>query len=185
MADPAGPSTTRVLVAFVRNLRHAGLAVPVDSVVQFTRAVAAVGVGRDPLYWAGRTVLVHRFEDVETYDRVFDSFWSGASKWPHPPPRSADRPVGDQGIHDSGLSRVDIPARQSEHVSYSEIERLRSQDFAACTSDELSEILRLLRPTHPWPLQRSRRMTPSAREHGRRDARATMRRTLRSGGEIV
>ena len=45
-------------------------AVPVDNVVQYVRAIEAVGIDRrDPVYWAGRTVLIHRHEDVDTYDR--------------------------------------------------------------------------------------------------------------------
>jgi uncharacterized protein len=181
--DPDGPATTRVLVAFARNLRHAGLAVPVDNVVQFLRAVAAMGVDREPLYWAGRTVLVHRSEDLETYDRVFESFWRGASSWPHHGPPSVERRVGDQDEDDS--SPEDGSAHQLERVTYSETELLRRKDFAACTPEEFSEILRLLGATHRGPVQPSRRTAPTARCHGRHDARATMRKTLRSGGEMV
>jgi uncharacterized protein with von Willebrand factor type A (vWA) domain len=68
------------LVAFARSLRRAGVAVPVDNVVQYVRAIEAVGIDRrDPVYWAGRAVLIHRHEDVGTYDRIFDSFWWGGS----------------------------------------------------------------------------------------------------------
>ena len=75
MADRPDATSASVLVAFARNLRRAGLAVPVENLVQYLRAVAAVGMERDPLYWAGRIVIVHRHEDIGTYNRVFDSFW--------------------------------------------------------------------------------------------------------------
>ncbi len=47
------------------------------------------------------------------------------------------------------------------------------------------EISRLLRATSVRAMQRSRRMRRSRRDHGRHDTRATMRRSLRSGGEVV
>ena len=47
----------------------------------YVRAIEAVGIDRrDPVYWAGRAVLIHRHEDIATYDRIFDSFWFGGSR---------------------------------------------------------------------------------------------------------
>ena len=49
---------------------------PVDSVLTFTEALGTVGVdARDSVYWAGRATLVHRPEDIATYDRAFAAFW--------------------------------------------------------------------------------------------------------------
>src|SRR5947209_64751 len=65
-------------VAFGRVLRGAGLDVPVGSVTTFVEALGAVGVEREAgVYWAGRTTLVRRPEDVGTYDRAFAAFWMG------------------------------------------------------------------------------------------------------------
>ena len=55
----------RIAVAFARILRGSGLSVPVGSVVEYARALAAVGLVRPAaVYWAGRATLVNRPEDV-------------------------------------------------------------------------------------------------------------------------
>jgi uncharacterized protein with von Willebrand factor type A (vWA) domain len=187
MADRRDVSTIRLLVAFARSLRRAGVAVPVDSVVQYVRAIEAMGIDRrDPVYWAGRTVLIHRHEDVGTYDQVFDSFWWGSSMWSGPPPPSPED-LADKEGHDEADSRSNEsePLRRLALASYSDADQLRRKDFAACTPEELEEISRLLRETRVRATQRSRRMRRSRRDHGRHDTRATMRQTLRSGGEVA
>jgi uncharacterized protein with von Willebrand factor type A (vWA) domain len=180
-------SPVGLFVEFARRLRRAGVAVPVDNVVQYARAVEAVGIGRrDPVYWAGRTVLIHRQEDIGTYDRIFDSFWWGNPDWSDLPASSPELSFGQEGEDE-----VDPPSNDGEDpgplalVSYSDVEQLRRKDFAACTPEELEEISRLLRETHVRATQRSRRMRGSRRDHGRHDTRATMRHTLRSGGEVL
>ena len=209
MADRRGAPTIRPFVAFARRLRSAGLTVPVDSVVHYVRAVDAIGVERDPVYWAGRTVLIRRQEDVGTYDRVFESFWSGGFLRPHSPPPSpdgssaddaddavaddddADDAADDDDDDDSAAEDSpkdpgdDEPDRPLALVSYSDVDQLRRKDFAACTPAELEEIMRLLRARTVRATQRSRRMRRSRRDHGRHDTRATMSHALRSGGEIA
>jgi uncharacterized protein with von Willebrand factor type A (vWA) domain len=180
-------STVSHFVGFARRLRHAGVAVPVDNVVQYVRAVEAVGIDRrDPVYWAGRAVLIHRLEDIATYDRIFDSFWSGGQEWSDLPTSSPDLLFEEEGTDgfDPPATDGDGP-RPLALVSYSDVEQLRRKDFAACTPEELEQISRLLRQTQVKATQRSRRMRGSRRDHGRHDARATMRRTLRSGGEVL
>jgi len=186
MAEGQESSTTALFIAFARRLRRAGVAVPVDNVVQYVRAVEAVGADRrDAVYWAGRTVLIHRQEDVGTYDRIFEAFWWGDTGWSDLPPAPPE-----QSFAEDGGDEVDAPSSDDEPerlalVSYSDVDQLRRKDFAACTAEELEEIARLLRETRVRATQRSRRMRASRREHGRHDTRATMRHTLRSGGEVV
>lgn len=186
VADPRDAATIGLLVAFARSLRRAGVAVAVDNVVQYVRAIEAVGIDRrDPVYWAGRTVLIHRHEDVPTYDRIFDSFWWGGDLGSDPPPLSPEDQSGESRDEADVTSGDGEPPRSLALVSYSDIDQLRRKDFAACTPEELQEISRLLHETSVRAMQRSRRMRRSRRDHGRHDTRATMRRTLRSGGEVV
>ena len=187
MADRRDVSTIRLLVAFARSLRRAGVAVPVDNVVQYVRAIEAVGIERrDPVYWAGRTVLIHRREDVGTYDRIFESFWWGGTVWSGCPPPSPEDLSDTEGHDEVDLRSNDgEPPRRMALVSYSDVDQLRRKDFAACTPQELEEISRLLHETRVRAMQRSRRLHRSRRDHGHHDTRATMRRTLRSGGEVV
>src|SRR5687767_6914948 len=63
-------------VAFVRLLRRLGVDAAVGSSVAFAQALGQLGVDRaGAVYWAGRATLVHRPEDVPTYDRAFAAFW--------------------------------------------------------------------------------------------------------------
>ncbi len=187
MADPRDASTIGLLVAFARSLRRAGVAVAVDNVVQYVRAVEAVGIDRrDPVYWAGRTVLIHRHEDVPTYDEIFDSFWWGGALGSDPPSLSPEDQSDEESQDEADVASGDgEPPRGLALVRYSDIDQLRRKDFAACTPEELQQISRLLHQTSVRAMQRSRRMRRSRRDHGRHDTRATMRRTLRSGGEVV
>lgn len=73
-----GGDIDTVAVAMARALRGLGVAAPPDSTVAFAAALAEVGIGRrDHAYWAGRATLVHRPEDVPTYDRVFGIIFDG------------------------------------------------------------------------------------------------------------
>ena len=61
---------------FVRALRQAGISVPIGSSVLFFRALGEVGmVDGDTVYWAARATLLHRPEDVETFDAMFRAWW--------------------------------------------------------------------------------------------------------------
>src|SRR5437870_1243840 len=70
-ADPLAP-----LVAFGRDLRSRGLPVGTGRILTFCRAVAALGLtDRDSLYWAGRTSMVARKDDIEVFDEAFDAWY--------------------------------------------------------------------------------------------------------------
>jgi uncharacterized protein with von Willebrand factor type A (vWA) domain len=179
-------TVTPILVAFAGALRHAGLTVPVDSVVHYVSAVGAVGVERRSLvYWAGRSVFVQRHEDIATYDRIFDSFWSGQTPWADASPQAVD-PSVDEADDATPASPGDEDLRLPISViSYSDVDQLRHKDFSACSPEELEEIARLLREVRVQAVRRSRRMRRSKHHHGRHDTRATVRRGLRSGGEVA
>ena len=62
------PDLERLATGFVHCLRSGGLTVPIRSSLQFTRALRAVGIGNgDDVYWAGRSTLVVRPEDIAMY----------------------------------------------------------------------------------------------------------------------
>ena len=75
---PEAPFTA-LLVRFAAELRTAGLAVGSGDVLVYCSALSML----DPsdlvdLYWAGRTTLVSRPDDVGRYDEVFRRFFLGA-----------------------------------------------------------------------------------------------------------
>jgi uncharacterized protein len=179
-AAVAGP--TRNVVRFCRELRREGLSVPVADVVGYVHALGAVGVERtSDVYWAGRATLVRRPEDVEPYDRVFHAFFSDA---PFSAPRRVEVPVIRRLR--TGVVAVGEDAPEGDGaVRYSAAEVLREKDFAACTDEELAEAVDAMRtlalttafrPSHRWRV---------ARHAERPDLRATVRRSMRRGGEVV
>jgi uncharacterized protein with von Willebrand factor type A (vWA) domain len=179
-----------VLVAFVADLRRAGLTVPVDSSVRFAEAVALVGAADErAVYWAGRATLVPHPEDIPTYDRVFAARWRGeASAVPVAVTESVtvllDAEDGD-GHDPEPDGDVDTEGTTLT-VRFSPHEVLRHKDFARCSPAELDEARRLMADLRlAGSMQRSRRLRPSRHDRGRLDVRRTVRQALRSGGEAV
>jgi uncharacterized protein with von Willebrand factor type A (vWA) domain len=184
-----------VAVAFVRLLRSAGLDVPLGSTLVFVNALAEVDAASRPqLYWAGRATLVRRREDVPVYDRVFARFWHGIGT---PDRAQVDRVTLELAVEDPdadadqhlGPDTDDARSRQRLVVRASPIEVLRHKDFARCSDEELNETRRLMDDLQlAGALRRSRRLQPvrHRRSPGTRpDVRATVRRSVRAGGEAV
>jgi uncharacterized protein len=179
MAEPGA-----LAVAFARVLRGVGLDVPVGSVVMFARAAGAVGTERRAyVYWAARTALVRRPEDIPAFDRAFEAFWDGHALAPEstPQPQLAlvlDDDEGDRAGPD-GTQPQEVIA-----VRYSPVEVLREKDFAAYSHAEFDEARRLMADLRlVGALRRSRRRKPTRRTTTRPDLRRTVRAALRSGGE--
>jgi len=180
----------RVAVAFARVLRGTGVDVPVGRAVTYARALALTGVDRSgAVYWAGRTTLLGRPEDIPAYDRAFDAFWR--RRFDVTIERSA--PVELTIVLDT---EEEAPAGESEEpqeaegptlvVRWSRQEVLRHKDFSAYTHAEFEEARRLMNDLRlHGAMRRSRRRRPSRKTEGRPDLRRTVRRSLRSGGEPI
>ena len=66
----------RIAVAFSRVLRSAGITTPIGNVLTFVEALGKVGINdRDNVYWAGRSTLLRRPEDIALYNKAFAVFW--------------------------------------------------------------------------------------------------------------
>jgi uncharacterized protein len=175
-------------VAFVRTLRQAGLVVPIDASVTFAAALDQVDLASgDDVYWAGRTTLVRRFEDVAAYDQLFAAWFGGV---PLPPPRttttqSVTLAVDDPDADLEGGADV-ADADPTIQVRFSRVETLRHKDFAAYDDEELAEAWALMdQLALVGAPRRSRRPTPTSRTRGRPDLRRTVRHALRAGGEPI
>jgi uncharacterized protein with von Willebrand factor type A (vWA) domain len=180
-----GTAIARAATGFVWALRNAGLVVPLHSAIQYVSALEAIGFERG--YWAGRTTLVHRPEDIELYDRVFVAYWkqSGFEARPDTPVEHVTLAIDDE----SGAPPPD-GAEQDDNptitVRYSASEILRNKDFAECSDDELAEARRLMAQLRVvGSPRRSRRMVRSKRMRGRPDLRRTVRYALRAEGEPI
>ena len=180
----------RLAVTFARLLRAAGLTIPLDTVLAFAQALAAVGLGhRDPVYWAARATLVRRPEDLELFDRAFHVFWEGrqanVSFAPEPEPARVTIAVDDDDSADD--TDADQPSPSDDPtitLRFSAAEVLRHKDFAAYDDDELAEAHEMMsRLRLAGSLRACRRSVPSKKHRGRPDLRRTVRAALRAGGE--
>ena len=178
-------------VAFARILRGTGVDVPVGRAVTFARALALTGLDRrGPVYWAGRTTLLGRPEDIPAYDRAFDAFWRGRfgvdlARAAQPVELTIVLDTDEETEAADGEEPVE-PEGPTLVVRWSRQEVLRHKDFAAYTHAEFEEARRLMADLRlHGALRRSRRRRPSRKSEGRPDLRRTVRRSLRSGGEPI
>jgi uncharacterized protein with von Willebrand factor type A (vWA) domain len=186
-------SVDRLAVIFARRLRAEDVAVPTGSVALFVSALSELDpADRDSLYWAGRAVLVKRPQDVDTFDRVFRSFWIEQPPDARPAARVAEKSAGvDDCPEEETGDDAERPSQVPTTVArYSPVEVLRSKDFAEYTAADFADAQRLmanLRATAA--MRRSRRRRPVKRQRhsgsSQPDIRATVRRALRTGGEPI
>lgn len=175
-------------VGFGCALRRAGLEVSLSSTLLYAESMSVCDVtSRSQLYWAGRASLVHRFEDVEVYDTVFESYWLGAA-WRGATLVAPVVPVVLQvDDPDADSTDEDDDARPNADVvtlRYSAAETLSEKDFADYSDDELEEARKLMQRLR-WhgPTRRSRRSEPTRSCRGLPDVRRTVQTAMRAGGE--
>jgi len=177
-------------VAFARILRGAGLKAPTGSVIAFVDALGKVGIEtRSGVYWAGRATLVRNPEDIPVYDQAFDTFWTDVRVL-LPAVTTEELQItlavdDDSDEGDDGAGDGEANDEPTITLRFSATEVLRHKDFATYSGDELraaQELMTQLR--FIGPPRRSFRHSPN--RHGRRpDLRATMRASLRAGGEPI
>ncbi|MDB5368926.1 MAG: hypothetical protein JWP20_484, partial [Roseomonas sp.] len=184
------------LLAFGRLLRRAGLPVGAADMLAGAEALSLIELGdRVQAKAALRATLVRRREHFEIFDQAFALFWRD---------RSADRggpmeagaealekaPAAARRVSEAlGGATPPAPprteARSDASLTVSAGEQLRKMDFEAMGAEEIAaakqEIRRLTLPLDARP---TRRFRPASA--GRRvDLRATLRQSLRQGGEVL
>ena len=175
------------LVEFAQRLRHAGIPLGSDQVVNYCQAVAWAGVtDLGDLYWAGRACLVTSGDQIPLYDAAFDAVFRGVQRIGLEPDSSGDA-AGDSmrgiGASDAAGDEGDGGARAV--LLASGAEGLRDKDFSKLSSAERRELeVAIARLRLTPPLRRSHRTRP-VRRGDYLDLRRTIRRAMRTHGEIV
>ena len=182
-----GDAVLRHVVTFGRVLREAGLEVGPGRLADALAALAHVDVSkREDVYWALRTSLVSRRDDLDTFDRAFDAWFLRSRSQPL---RRGDEPSElrrTDARRDRGTRGDDGDAAAGDlEIGWSEHEVLRQKDFAAMTPDELARLRGLMEElATARPVRRSRRLRPHNR--GRTlDLRRLARASLATGGDPV
>ncbi|MBL6457860.1 VWA domain-containing protein [Belnapia sp. T6] len=191
------------LLAFGRLLRRTGVPVGPAEVLAAAEALSLVEIGdRRQVHAALRGVMVHRREHFEVFDQAFLLFWrdpeagrnaaamamlEGFKERDKPPPTS--RRLAEAMTPPAHQPSPPQPPEERPPVevamTVSERERLQSMDFEAMSAAEIAaakqEIRRLVLPLDE---RRTRRFRPD-RAGPVVDLRATLRESLRMGGEVL
>ena len=148
-------------------------------------------ITRENVYWAARTTLVRRPEDVPVFDRAFSVFFDA-----HPMRGGADVVEQTQRITvvmDDGDSNddedddaIDADEDPTIQLRFSAAEVLRHKDFGAYSDDELRLAQQMMtRLRFVGPPRRSLRSREARRNQHRPDLRRTVRASLRASGEPI
>jgi hypothetical protein len=175
-----------LLVEFAGELRGAGLAVGSGDVLVYCAAAALL----DPadlvdLYWAGRTALIRRHDDLSTYDFVFRRFFLGEEEAAGAVPLMPRTSV--QGQNDYAMPSAEPGTAAGEDAVMgwmaSDVDALKRKSFAACSPEELAALRRIMARIRLTPPRRKTRRTVRARAGARPDLRRMVRESLRMHGE--
>ena len=204
-AEPGGRLALNIM-HFARVLRAAGLPVGPGKVLQAIEAVEAVGIGsRRDFYWTLHAVFVNHRDQRDLFDQAFHVFWRNPEilkrtmslllpalraelqqAGPELSPRVAEalqprRPEGEHGTDREEEEEIKIDAA----MTWSKRELLQTMDFEKMTSAEVAAAKDAIRRmTLPLMTVRTRRFRPSRRGNSA-DLRATLRRTLRNGADMI
>ncbi len=179
-----------VLVGFARELRTAGLTVGTGDVLTYFSAMQPL----DPadlvdLYWAGRTTLVSRRDDIPVYDEVFRRYFLAASA-----PAAALltlRAAAAAEVEAAMVMPGTEPGPEQDEEQpllgwmASDADALKHRSFGACTPAELAALRRIMARIRLTPPRRRTRRTATAAKGRSPDLRKTIRTGMRMHGELA
>ena len=177
-----------VLVGFARELRAAGLTVGTGDVLTYCSAMRPLdATDLIDLYWAGRTTLVSRRDDLAGYDAVFRQYFLAegapaavALKLPATAVARAEANLVMPGT-EPGEERTGEPPVLGWMAS--DVDALKHRSFAACTPAELAALRRIMTRIRLTPPRRTTRRHRPAGRGLTPDLRATIRSAMRRHGE--
>jgi hypothetical protein len=184
----AGDAITRHVVTFGRVLREVGLEIGPGRVADALRGLEAVDLTRqEDVYFALRQTLVSRHDELELFDRAFTAWFLRA---PVVPPGRI-RPLEQRitSMPEVAVDRLgdgeDAGEGDPLELGASGHELLRDKDFGEMTPDEFRRLRRLIQMiARTRPSRASRRREPDVRGDVL-DMRRLLRRSLRTGGDVV
>jgi uncharacterized protein len=190
-----GARFTARLTLLTASMRAAGARIGVGELLAAHRALAAVDpTDREAAYFALRTTLCSRHDDLAAFEAAFAEWFAP----PSPPP--SEMPPGLTEAAALALPRRGVPAPRGTPAAadgevvpaaWSDVELLRDKDFADYTEEERRQARRVMRRLAATAPARPSRRTRPARRRGtpphaaRPDLRRTVRASLRTEGDPV
>ncbi|MGB1510403.1 MAG: VWA domain-containing protein, partial [Paracoccaceae bacterium] len=206
---PEHPKLAENIVHFARALRRAGLPIGTGRVVDAIEAVRVAGFSqKQDFYWTLHACFVNRPEHRAVFSQVFRLYWRDPRYLEHmmsmmlPAIRGVqeerkakaaekraaeallDGQAPDVPQQDEAAGEEETRIEVDASFTISEKERLKTLDFEQMSTAEIAAAKAMLaRLTLPVAPLKSRRM--AANMQGRLyDRRATLRHSMRHGGEI-
>lgn len=205
---PDDPKLTQNITWFARALRKAGLPIGPGRVIDAIRAVEAAGfTSKQDFYWTLHACFVSRPEHRTVFAQVFRLYWRDPRYLDHMMAMMlpAVRGVQEERAGQAGEKRAaealldganrDVPESEQAQEEGTEIEvdasmtisteeKLRTLDFEQMSTEEIAQAKRMLSrmklPVEPIKSRRTKADPLGARA----DWRATMRNSMRQGGEL-
>ncbi len=185
----AGPFV-EMIVSFGRELRAEGMHVGSGELLTYCEAMAALNPGDIlDLYWAGRSTLIPKHDQIPIYDRAFRRFFLGYDpSIPEPLRQELQRSqIESESVIEVPATEASAPGHDEEEANLglnaSDIEIWRNKSFPSCTEEELEAVRRIIARMRLIPPRRRTRRTRPARSSARPDLRRTVRATMRQQGE--
>jgi uncharacterized protein len=171
-------------------MRAGGARVGVGELLAAHRALAAVDASdRRDAYFALRTTLCSTRAELLLFAQAFAVVFASE---PQEDPLAAlgeieKAALPKMGVPQAGAAGLELdPDADPVPAAYSDEELLREKDFASYTDAERAQARRLLaRIAARAPQRLSRRTRPTRRRRDAHDLRATVRASLRHGGELM
>ncbi|HEY5617522.1 MAG TPA: VWA domain-containing protein [Vicinamibacterales bacterium] len=187
------------VLVFGRLLRALGLEVHVGRLLDVVGALQHVGLDRrDTVYHTCRALLVHRREDLTTFDRAFDAFWREHGRML---PRRRDPLEEREGVaenappkaaptdaHTSDVVSLDAGSATGEGPgvlrTWSDADVLAHKDFGTFTGEEVAAARAALDRLEWTPGERrTRRWVPG--RGPRLDLRRAIAESVRTSGDVL
>lgn len=190
---------------FARALRRAGLPVGPSSVVAAIESVEVAGIAsKDDLYWTLHANFVKRRDHLPVFHEAFQLFFkkrdliekmlqilspvAANDAQEKEKPKAGAARVSDAFFHQDDEKRdedivpeIEVDAR----FTSSEKDIVRTKDFAQMSAEELSEAKRQIAGLQlPVDMIKTRRFH-SSHQAIKLDMRATLRSSMRSGGDLL
>ena len=185
------------LLLFGRVLRRLGLDVNPGRMMDLVSALDYIEIGnKSDFYHAARTLLVHEHEDLALFNEAFELFWrKPAESWDipwqgltrrrkpagpivtHPPLKEAAPDDNSDSKSSQEMSVIEVTR------TYSDREVLRHKNFAEMNAEE-SEAIKQMMSHLLWKVSERRTRRHRSGKGHLIDLRRTLRRSLRSEGEI-
>jgi uncharacterized protein with von Willebrand factor type A (vWA) domain len=198
-----GRGTLANMLMFGRVLKELGFRMGLSQVIDANRCLPLVDIRRrDDFHRVLTANLVSDHDDIELFDRVFEAFWQGDVELEpsmqgmevpaEGPEESLDGPQdGDGAMQETVAQAESSEAGKPEETepmmlpTYSPNDALNEKDFSEMGIEESRAVSRaILLIASKIATQMSRRKKRS-RKGEEIDPRATMRRNIRFGGELI